>query len=105
MRLRLPPNPTDEQLEAAYAAGMLRKEQLEDGAYYRGSCRNAQVARWHAGAQTFVHWRTKFTSRFLECIKHPVDEKRYDVFLAQERVEPGDQVIPDEQFARAAGVL
>lgn len=103
MRIRIPPNPTPEQLEVAYAAGLLRKDQLEDGAYYSGSCRNAQQARWHAGAQVFVHWRSKFGSRFLECIKHPADEPRFDVFIAIAKVEPGDQVIPDEAFVRTVG--
>ena len=98
MLFRLPADPTPEQMDAAYAAGLLRKEQLEHGRYYRGRCRNARVARWHAGAQCFVHWRVKFGSRFLERIKHPVDEKHFDVFLALELVEPSDNVIPDDQF-------
>ena len=100
--IHLPPNPTPEQLDAAYAQGLLRKEQLEDGAYYSGDCRNAQMARWHAAAQVFVHWRSKFGHRYLECIKHPVDEPRYDVFLAEAKAEPGDQAIPDDEFERAA---
>jgi hypothetical protein len=95
---RLPQNPSSEQLEAAYAAGLMRKEQLEHGQYYSGRCRNANVARWHAGAQCFVHWRVKFGSRFLERIKHPVDENYFDVFLPTGLVEPGDNVIPDERF-------
>lgn len=33
MRIKVPPNPTPEQLEVDYAAGLLRKEQLEDGAF------------------------------------------------------------------------
>lgn len=95
---RLPTDPTPEQMDAAYAAGLLRKEHLEHGQYYAGRCRNAKVARWHAGAQCFVHWREKFGSRFLERIKHPVDEKHFDVFLAQELVAPGEDAIADDRF-------
>jgi hypothetical protein len=95
---RLPKDPTPEQMDAVYAAGLLRKEQLEHGQYYRGRCRNAQVARWHAGAQCFIHWRVKFGSRFLERIKHPVDENYFDVFLPLEAVEPGEEIIADERF-------
>ncbi|MEX3984049.1 hypothetical protein AB4Y45_34300 [Paraburkholderia sp. EG287A] len=92
-------------MESAYASGLMRKEQLEHGRYYRGRCRNAKVARWHAGAQCFIHWRVKFGSRFLERIKHPVDENYFDVFLVQELVEPGDDVIPDEKFEQFAEAL
>ncbi len=53
----LPPNPSQEALELAYAAGLLRKEALQHGAYYSGRCRNASIARWHAGIHV-VHWRT-----------------------------------------------
>ena len=102
MLLRLPPNPTPEQLSEAYAAGLLRKEQLEHGRYYAGRCRNARIARWHAEAECFVHWRTKFNARFLERIKHPVDEKYFDVFLVTGEAEPGDAIIPDTQFEQFA---
>lgn len=99
--MRLPVNATQEQLEAAYAKGLLRKEQLTHGAYYRGHCRNASEARWHAGKQCFVHWRTKFGHRFLETIRHPVDESRYDVFLAEAEVAQPEHPIPDERFEAA----
>lgn len=105
MLFRLPADPSPEQMDAAYSAGMLRKEHLEHGRYYRGRCRNARVARWHAPAQCFIHWRVKFGQRFLERIRHPVDEKVFDVFLAIEAVEPGDDVITDEQFERFAAKL
>lgn len=59
------------------------KAELVDGAYYVGQCRNATLARWCANREEFVHWRTKFGNRYLECIKHPDDEQHYDVFYAQ----------------------
>ncbi|MBK3780402.1 hypothetical protein G3A43_09105 [Paraburkholderia aspalathi] len=105
MLFRLPKDPSPEQMDAAYAAGLLRKEQLVHGQYYAGRCRNAKVARWHAPAQRFVHWRVKFGSRFLERIRHPVDEKFFDVFLPMETVEPGDEVIPDEKFEQFGAQL
>lgn len=92
---------TDEDIEAAYQKGLLRKEALEHGSYYRGSCRNAQIARWHGRAQQFVHKRTKFGETFLERIRHPVDERNYDVFRVVERVEPApEQIIDDDYFER-----
>ncbi|KWA84326.1 hypothetical protein WL29_23645 [Burkholderia ubonensis] len=100
--MRLPKSPSPEQMAAAYAAGLLRKEQLEHGRYYAGRCRHARVARWHAGADCFIHWRSKFGSRFLERIKHPVDENYFDVFLVTGATEPGDEVIPDAEFEQFA---
>jgi hypothetical protein len=49
----------------------IAKADLEHGAYYTGSCRNASVARWDSNKQCFVHWRSKFGDRFLEEIRHP----------------------------------
>jgi hypothetical protein len=59
---------------------ILPREQLVDGTYYVGRCRNATIARWHAGRGVFLHWRKKFDWIFVEEIKHPVDEPNFDVF-------------------------
>jgi hypothetical protein len=94
-----PVNYTDAQLEKAYAAVMLAKAKLEDGCYYKGECRNASMARWCAELQAFVHWTFTMGGWHLDLIHHPDDEKRYDVFLAFERIEPGTaDVIPDGEF-------
>ena len=87
MKIRVPAQATPEQLEAAYAQGLLRKETLEDGAYYEGFCRNASVARWNARLQCFLYIRTKFNERFVEEIRHPADERHYDVFAVTAKVD------------------
>ncbi len=56
----------------------ISKADLIPGAYYAGICRNAQIARWDG--EMFIHWRRKFSSVFLESIKHPDDEPFFDVF-------------------------
>ena len=56
------------------------KVDLVVGAYYKGRCRNADIARWNG--RCFIHWRYKFGQWFLEEIKAPEDEQRYDVFVA-----------------------
>lgn len=94
---------TDEELEAAYALGLLRKEDLVHGQYYFGLCRNAQIARWHAGAERFVHLRTKFGQTFYEAIRHPVDDRHFDVFRVKRQTEPApEEVLDDERFEKAA---
>jgi hypothetical protein len=65
----------------------IAKKDLEHGRYYFGRCRNAEVARWNATDQKFYHWRTKFGHRFIETIKHPEDEKIYDVFVVEALLE------------------
>lgn len=57
----------------------IKKVDLEVGAYYAGTCRNAAVAQWDG--RVFRHWRTKFNSVFVEEIHHPEDEKIFDVFV------------------------
>jgi hypothetical protein len=62
---------------------LLTKDELKDGAYYIGRCRNASVARWYSdgvGGGWFYHWRYKFNILFLEAIKHPADDDQFDVF-------------------------
>ena len=60
----------------------IKKEHLEDGKYYSGFCRNANIARWSEKDNCFYHWRQKFTNVFVESIKHPDDEQVFDVFHA-----------------------
>lgn len=72
----------------------IAKADLIDGAYYKGRCRNATEARWNAGIQKFVHWRTKFGHAFLEEICHPEDEQRYDVFVVEGKIETPTKEIP-----------
>lgn len=72
---------TPEKLEAAVAAGMIPKAQLEDGVAYTGTCRNASTATWHAEKNCFTYQRSKFGSTFDEDIEHPEDDKGYDIFV------------------------
>lgn len=72
----------------------IKKEDLEHGAYYKGECRNATEARWNGEKQCFVHWRQKFTMIFLEEIKCPEDEKYYDVFVTENKLETPTKEIP-----------
>ena len=65
----------------------VQKKDLVDGAYYRGQCRNANIARWFAKQDRFTHYREKFGCRFLEDILHPDDDQVYDVFYAYEKVD------------------
>ena len=73
---------------------MIAKKDLVDGAYYEGECRNAEVARWNGKQEVFIHWRTKWGQKFLEEIKHPDDEKHYDVFIAKKLIQNPTEEIP-----------
>ena len=92
---------TDDEIEAAYTQGLLRKESLVDGAYYHGNCRNTDVARWNSKCGVFLYMRTKFGSRFVESIKHPWDDRVYDVFICVEATVPSElNAVSDDVFAR-----
>jgi len=71
---------------------VIPKAELVHGAYYKGRCRNATEARWHEKDQCFYHWRYKF-GWFIETIKAPEDDKVYDVFIAEERIETPEKEI------------
>lgn len=102
VKYNIPRNPTQSDFDKAYSLGLIPKSSLVDGAYYKGFCRNTTYARWHEASHVFVYWRTKFDQRFLEEIKHPVDDQVYDVFFCVEKVDspPQDAIIDDEKFLK-----
>jgi uncharacterized protein (DUF433 family) len=70
---------------------ILPKDRLQHGAYYKGRCRHATVARWNADEQCFYHWREKFGHIYIETIKYPTDELEpwWDVFdVVEELLDP-----------------
>ena len=82
---------TPELLEAAYKAGLMKKEQLQDGQYYVGSCRNASVAKWCLDENCFKYRRYKWGSHYVEPIYHPADFNGFDVFVALEECTPTEE--------------
>jgi len=55
---------------------------LEDGCYYFGECRNADVAQWHADKKKFTYWRHEFYGDvYEEDINHFEDDNGYDLFI------------------------
>lgn len=59
---------------------VIPKADMAHGAYYKGFCRNARVARWDATNNLFVHWRSKFDDVYLETILHADDGGSWDTF-------------------------
>jgi hypothetical protein len=66
----------------------IKKEDLIKGAYYKGVCRNATVARWDG--EKFHHWRTKFNIKFLETINCPEDDDIFDVFVTERKLDDSE---------------
>jgi hypothetical protein len=91
------------ELESAYARGMLHKADLEDGAYYRGYCRNATVALWSARNDCFIYMRQKFEHRFAEDIRHPEDDDGFDLFVPLEKTTPAEDEVISEEDQRKLG--
>jgi len=75
-----------EELEEAYKQGLIRKSDLKHGAYYLGTCRNANIAIWDAKKNVFYYLRSKFGAIFEESINHPEDDNSFDVFLPMEEI-------------------
>jgi hypothetical protein len=73
----------------------IAKADLVHGEYYRGRCRNAQIARWNAERERFVHWRTKWGQTYTEEICHPEDEQHFDVFVVEAPCEPIKEITFD----------
>lgn len=82
---------TKDTLEKAYKAGMLKKEQLVSGNYYKGYHRIADVARWSAVSNSFWYVRHKFRDTYVEDAEHPEDDKGYSNFLPIGDTEPNKE--------------
>lgn len=61
------------------------KDQLVEGAFYEGKCRNAGTAQWKEGK--FHYLRHKFGFQYMEDIPCPEDDHGYDVFFPQKLIE------------------
>ena len=72
--------PHGQSFEEYYKKGVIRKENLKDGQYYYGICRNAYVARWNKNLDKFEYMRYKFGWSY-DVIEHPEDDDGYDIFL------------------------
>lgn len=101
IKFSLPMKPGE--LEAAYERGMLHKHDLENGAYYRGYCRQATVAMWSAEKNCFIYMRQKFELRFPDEINHPEDDNGFDLFIPLEKANPQESEIVRKEDRRQSG--
>ena len=77
-------------IPAFIRCGAIPKSQLEVGATYEGSCRNAHEAVWD-GFQ-FEYTRYKFGSSFKEKINHFEDDNGYDLFVPIKKCEKSQEL-------------
>ena len=71
-----------------YQKGIIRKKDLIKNRYYKGDCRNANVALWNG--YEFLYNRYKFGSTFIEDIKHLEDDNGYDLFIPYQLIDYND---------------
>lgn len=81
------PLPSEFDIENYYEKGVIRKEDLIDGKYYLGICRNAEVAKWDAEKNVFSYLRQKFNLKYFEEINHISDDDGYDLFIPIEEIK------------------
>lgn len=93
---------TPELIAELETMGMIPRDQLKNGSYYYGVCRNTNIAQWRdkptypsktelpnkEKSPCFFHMRLKFNSIFVETIKHPVDEAHFDAFIPLRELTP-----------------
>ena len=77
-------------VNAYYDLGVIKKDDLIDGAYYQGNCRNASIAQWDAKNNCFWYMRDKFGHVYKEDINHLADDNGYDLFIPFQKVDDKD---------------
>ncbi len=83
--------PDEIEFTRAYSLGMIRKEDLVTGKYYKGNCRNTSVAKWNGSK--FDYMRYKWGSYYKDSLCYPTDEDHFDVFIPYFVVEPSEKEI------------
>ncbi len=81
--------------EHSIIAATIPKKDLVDGAIYKGFCRNSEYAIWCAAYDQFEYRWKQGSQEITDYIKHPEDEKRYDVFTPFEKVSDGLVTLED----------
>lgn len=77
-------------IPALIRCGAIPKSQLEVGATYIGSCRNAREAVWLG--DKFEYQRYKFGNTFPEKINHFEDDNGYDLFVPIKKLEKSQEL-------------
>lgn len=65
--------------------GAIPKDKLEIGCYYKGACRNTDIAMWTGNK--FQYERTKYGCKYNETINHFQDDDGYDLFVPLYKIE------------------
>ncbi len=77
-----------EDLVKAYEMGMIKKSDLEDGAFYFGCCRNTDTAQWSQEDNCFKYTRTGHFpgDEFEDTVEHPEDDQGSDIFVPLKKI-------------------
>ena len=75
--------------------GAIPKSELEVGAEYLGSCRNASKAKWDG--KKFIYQRYKWGSWYEDTIEHFEDDTQYDVFVPIKKITSEDVKDSEEE--------
>jgi hypothetical protein len=99
--LHAPPTPAEKQ--TLCAAGVLRTEALEHGAYYAGQLRSSSAtARWHQKKRRFVYAQYAMGSPQVKTIPHLDDAGTGDLFLPLSKTQPkGAERVTEYAFETA----
>lgn len=78
---------TEFHINQLIKAHAIPKKDLKDGVKYKGKCRNASEAVWHADKNVFTYKRHKFGDVFDEDINHFEDDDGYDLFVPIKEID------------------
>jgi hypothetical protein len=79
----------------------IAKEDLCDGAYYFGDCRNSNVARWNGVTGRFYYQRHKFGAWYCESLPPREDDAGWDFFTPYEEIILEGKVVTDKDMETA----
>ena len=87
--------PVPVELPMWYEAGVIKPDQLIQGQWYVGECRNSNLAVWDSTTDQFWYIRSKFTFWFIEPIRHLSWDTSFDVFIPISQVTFGQYQAPE----------
>lgn len=73
-----------------YDKGVIRGEDLVDGKYYVGKCRNAHIGKWNGTKKVMEHQRFSWGQFYKDDVNYLDNDNNYDLFVAIKEIDEKD---------------
>ena len=81
-----------------YDKGVIRHNDLKDGQYYLGKCRNNNIGKWNAKKNVMEYMKCAFGAMYKDDVNYLNNDNGYDLFIAIKEIDEKD--VPEEDIVK-----